>query len=326
MRVLAGDVGGTNARLAVVDVTGPQRARIVVERRYASAAAAGLAPLVHRLLDETGLAVERACFGIACPVVRGRCEAPNLPWSVDERELGAALGLERTRLINDFLAAGHGLPALVAEDLVTLQAGEPQSHGPVALIGAGTGLGEGFLLWRGDRYDVFGSEGGHSSFAPTTPELSALLEWLVRRYGHVSCERVVSGPGLVNVYEFVVASGLADEEAPVRAEMQVRDPAAVIASHAIDRTNGACVHAMQLFATAFGAQAGNLALTVLATGGVYLGGGIAPRIVAALQWGEFVAALRHKGRLSGFTARVPVHVIMNPDVAIYGAATVAARD
>lgn len=323
MRVLAGDIGGTNARLALVDVDGG-RARVERQHRFASRDFTSLAPIVQQFRVETGVTLEQACFGVAGRVIDGVCRAPNLPWTVDEGQLAAAIGIPRASIINDFEAIGHGLALLGPEDVERLQQGKPVANGPIALIGAGTGLGEAFLLWDSIRYRVQPSEGGHVNFAARDS-----LEWALRRalgdeFGHVSSERVVSGPGLVCIYRHRAAARDAVEQGAVRDEMSREDPAAVIAQHALSDTDPLCLKVLDVFTSLFGAEAGNLALTVLATGGVYLAGGIAPRIVAKLRTGPFLASFRRKGRLSAFMARVPVHVIMNPQVGLLGAAAVAA--
>ncbi len=323
MRVLAGDIGGTNARLAVVEVSDAET-RLVHERRFATHAFAALADMVHGFRPELDAPPERACFGIAGRVIDGQCHGPNLPWPVNEPELAAAIGVPTT-LVNDFTAVGYGLGRLGVGDLETLQQGKPVEHGVVAVIGAGTGLGEGFLVWDGTRYRAQASEGGHVDFAPADH-----LEWQLRqslqpRFGHVSYERVASGPGLVDIYRHLAARGnTVPEAAMVRAEMRGGDPAAVIVRHAVACTDALCVQTLDLFVSVLGAQAGNLALTVLALGGVYVAGGIAPRIVANLKAGPFLVSFRSKGRLSDVVARVPVHVVMNPNVGLFGAAAVAA--
>jgi len=324
VRVLAGDIGGTNARLAIVAVEGG-RARIEREQRFASQEASGLAPIVRRFLGGAEKALEWACFGIAGNVGDGVWRAPNLPWTIDERELATAIGIAHTSVVNDFAAVGHGLALLDPNDIETLQRGESIAHGPLALIGAGTGLGEAFLCWDGDRYRVYPSEGGHAGFAARDE-----IEWQLRRalqdeLGHVSWERVVSGPGLIAIYRHLAASGSGVEDETVRDEMRRQDPAAVIVRHGVDGTDPLCAAALDRFTSLFGTQAGNLALTVLATGGVYVAGGIAPRIVAKLKTGPFLAAFGAKGRLAAFMARVPVHVVMNPDIGLLGAAAVAAE-
>lgn len=324
MRVLAGDIGGTNARLAIVAVDGV-RARVEREQRSASRDAPGLAPIVQAFLAETGVTLEAACFGIPGRVIDGVGRPPNLPWTIDERELAAAIGIPHTSIINDFDAVGHGLALLETKDVETLQRGEPVAHGPVALIGAGTGLGESFLTWDAGGYRVHASEGGHAGFAARDDIEWGLHRALQDEFGHVSVERVVSGPGLIAIYRHLVAAGAGVEAGVVRNEMGQQDPAAVIVRHGLAGTDPLCVAALDRFTALLGAEAGDLALTVLATGGVYIAGGIAPRIVARLRTGPFLAAFRAKGRLAAFVARVPVHVVVNPDVGLLGAAAVAAH-
>ncbi|HXY68229.1 MAG TPA: glucokinase [Gemmatimonadales bacterium] len=324
MKVLAGDVGGTNARLAVVDVAGTT-ARIALERRYPSRSAPTLGPIVRRFLDEAGPGPERACFGIAGPVVDGECRTPNLPWTVSARVLAGEIGIAATTIINDFEAVGYGVGLLGPGDLVPLQAGVPTPHGTIALIGAGTGLGQGFLVWDGDAYRVHSSEGGHVAFAARDAIEWGLRNTLVDEFGHVSYERILSGAGLARVYQYLATTGFAAEQPAVRREMEGEDPAAVVTRHALAKDDALSVKALDVFASVYGEQAGSLALTVLATGGVYVAGGIAPRIVAKLQDGGFVAAFRHQGRLSDLAARIPVQVITSPDVGLLGAAACAAR-
>jgi glucokinase len=324
VKVLAGDVGGTNARLAIVEVANGS-ARIVRHQLFASLDAPGLASIAQQFIAESGeKSLSRACFGVACRVIQGVCRPANLPWSINERELASAIGISDTTIINDFDAIGHGLPLLAPADVVTLQEGEPIAHGTIALIGAGTGLGEAFLVWDGVRYRVHASEGGHVNFAARDK-----LEWGLygaarAEFDHVSYERVVSGPGLVRIYRYLVSARGIMESELIRDELEHEDPAAVIMRHGIANTDAVCKQAVDLFTSLLGAQAGNLALTVLATGGVYLAGGIAPRIVQKLRKGPFLTSFRDKGRLSPFVMRVPVHVITNTNVGLLGAAAVAA--
>ena len=322
--VLAGDVGGTNARLATVELEGGA-ARFVHQNRYPSADHAGLAPIVRRFFEEAGSRPDRACFGIACPVVGDDCSAPNLPWTVNARALAAEIGIARTAIINDFVGVGYGVELLAPADLATLQTGTPAPQGPIALIGAGTGLGQGFLIWQGDHYRVMPSEGGHGDFAPSGELQAGLLQSLGAQFGRVSWERLLSGPGIANIYEYLRAAGVAPEQPAVRAELDTEDDGKVIVTHALDRNDALSMRTLELFWEIFGAQAGNLALTVLATGGVYIAGGIAPRIVGRLDGSSFLTAFRNKGRLSPLLARIPVHVIMNPSVGLLGAAAVAGR-
>lgn len=324
MIVLAGDVGGTNARLAMVEFEG-RSARIVHKEQYPSHEFPGLAPIVRRFLEETGARPERAGFGIACPVAGDDCTAPNLPWSINVRDLAREIGIPRTEIINDFVAVGNGIELLGPEDLTTLQAGTAEPEGPIALIGAGTGLGEGLLVWAGDRYRVLASEGGHTDFGPSGETQIALLRFLTKEFPRVSWERLLSGPGIANTYRFLLASGVAPEQAAVRAELETEDPAAVIGRHGTEGSDCLSRRALDLFWEILGAEAGNLALTIVATGGVYLAGGIAPRLVPHLDAERFLAAFRNKGRLSPLLARMPVHVIMNPNVGLLGAAAFVGR-
>jgi glucokinase len=322
--VLAGDIGGTNARLGLVELTGG-RARIVERRSYPSAEHPGLAPIVCRFFDDTGRRAERACFAIACPVVGDDCTAPNLPWTINLPALAREIGIARTAIINDFVAIGYGIDLLEPADLATLQEGVPTPRGSIALIGAGTGLGQGFLVWQGDHYRVLASEGGHTDFAPSGDLQASMLKHLRERFGRVSWERLLSGPGIANIYRYLLAAGLETEQAGVRAELEAEDPAKVIVRHGLAGDDGPSQRALDLFCQVLGAQAGNLALTVVATGGVYLAGGIAPRVVERLRSGGFMAAFRDKGRLSALLTRVPVHVILNPSVGLLGAAAEAGR-
>jgi glucokinase len=324
MIVLAGDVGGTNARLAFVELDGSS-ARMVQRETYPSRDHPGLAAIVQRFCADVGSLPDRACFGIACAVVGDDCSTPNLPWTVNGRNLATEIGIPRTTIINDFVAIGYGIEFLVPTDLATLQAGSPTAHGPIALIGAGTGLGQGFVVWDADHYRVLPSEGGHGDYAPRGELQCGLLQFLGEEFGRVSWERLLSGRGIGNAYRYLRASGIAPEQETVRDEMGREDAAVVITRHALAGTDCLSDRALGLFCETLGAQAGNLALTVVSTGGVYLAGGIAPRIVERLKSGEFLDAFRDKGRLSELISRIPVHVIMNPYVGLLGAASVAAR-
>jgi glucokinase len=323
MKVLAGDIGGTHARLALVELDGS--ARVLAEQTTPTRDAGSLVALVERFLAAQGERPNHAAFGIAGPVVDNEVTGTNIPWQLNAKELSESLGIPQLRLINDFQAVGHGLALLAPRDLWTLQAGHADPEGVIALIGAGTGLGEGFVVRAGDGYSVQASEGGHSSYAPEDPRGWALFNYLTERYGHVSWERVVSGPGIVDCFEFVAAGRESAQQAPLREQMAREDPAAVITRFALGGVDPLALEALELFVDAYGAQAGNLALTVLATGGVYLAGGIARQIAPQLAQGPFVAAFRRKGRMSDLLERIPVQVILNPDVGLLGAAAAAMR-
>lgn len=324
MIVLAGDIGGTNARLALVEVSA-SGVRILREGRYASRESPGLASIVQRFSRDVGTRPERACFGVPGPVVDDACVVPHLPWKINARELAAVLGISHVLLINDFSAVGYGLEWLGPGDFVTIQDGTPTARGPIALIGAGTGLGEGYLLWDGERYQVHSSEGGHADFAARDALEWQFAQFIRAEHGRASWDRILSGPGLGRLYRFLVQRGETPEHPAVQAEMARDDPAAVVTRHGLAGTDPLCVTALHLFVSVYGAQAGNLALTIFATGGVYLAGGIAPRIVDKLKDGTFVAAFRDKGRLSRLAAMVPVQVIMSPEIGLLGAAAAVAR-
>jgi glucokinase len=325
MRILAGDIGGTHARLASVEPDG-YRLRIVRQQSYRSVDYPGLGAIVKRFFaeEESATEFETACFGIACPIVDGICDTPNLPWVIRVPELAEEIGIERAAIINDFAAVGHAVDRLGEDDLVTLQRGEPRLHRPIAVIGAGTGLGQAFLLWNGTYYEVHPSEGGHSTFAPQVAREWGLATFLGRTYGHVSNERVLSGRGLTDIYRHLVEDRGDDEQKSVSMEVE-RDGAAAVSRNGLAGTDALSVEALEIFASVFGAQAGNLALTVLSSGGVYLAGGIATRIVDKLRDGGFIAAFRAKGRLSSVLETMPVHVIVNPYTGLIGAAAVATR-
>lgn len=321
MRVLAGDIGGSNARLAIVDI---DRDTVRIARHHIARSAdyPALTPIVRQFLDGERVQVEAAGIGIAGPVVNGTVRASNLPWRVSVAELMRDTGLARVRLVNDLEAIALGVDRMGAADLVTLQPGEAVETGTRAVIAAGTGLGEATLVREGDGWRPVASEGGHASFAARSED-----DWLIRRalaaqFGHVSSERVVSGPGLLGLYRILAAQPDAHESAAVRAEIE-REGAVVVSRRGTDRSDALCVRALDVFIDAYGAVAGDLALTVLATGGVYVAGGIAPAIVGRLTEGAFVRAFRDKGRLGQLLARVPVHVVMNTGIGLIGAALAA---
>jgi glucokinase len=324
MRVLAGDVGGTNARLAVIE-TGGDEARIVHEREYPSAEYDGLAAIARKFLDTVGESPARGCVAIAGPVVDGVVQATNLPWTVEAARVGKALGIESFGLVNDFFAVGMGLAFLGPNDLVTLQEGEAHPRGPVAYLGAGTGLGVGFRMWDGERFNVYPSEGGHVDFAPRNELQDGLLRYLRGKYGRASNERVLSGRGLGDLYAYLKQAGAAPAQPSVEREMAAHDPAAVVTGHGLAGDDALCVQALDLFAAVLGGVAGNLALMVVATGGVYIAGGIAPRVVEKLRGDTFREALRSQGRLSPLVAKAPVHVVTNTKVGLLGAAACAQR-
>lgn len=323
--ILAGDVGGTHARLALFEASGG-KPKALTETVFPSPEYGGLEAVVQAFLDETGKTVDVACIAIACPVEEGVCHMPNLGWRIEVDGLGERIGIAQAKLINDFEAVGHGLSELDSEDLRTLQEGVPDERGPIALIGAGTGLGQGYLVWDGGKYAVHASEGGHADFAPANAMQWGILQYLQARYGHVSWERVVSGHGLVDAYDFLRDSRYASERDDVRHQLlsEKKDAAEVISDRALAGDDPLCTKAMEIFLQAYGAQAGNLALTFRATGGVFVAGGIAPKVLEKLEEGPFLRAFHSKGRLTELMHEIPVRVVLNEKVGLLGAASIAA--
>lgn len=315
--ILAGDIGGTNTRLALFngDPHAPERLRV-----YRSAEYTGLDQILELFLADCGLSLEAASFGVAAPIRAERANGVNLPWGVDGRELASLLGLRNVGLINDLEANAHGIAALRDDDIVVLNEGAADAAGNAALISAGTGLGQAGLYWDGERYRPFATEGGHADFAPRDELQAALLLHLRKKYGHVSFERVCSGTGLVDVHAFLCDFTGEPPEEWLADELDGPGAAAAICRAALAHRSATCVRAIRLFVSAYGAQAANLALAVGATGGVYLGGGIAPKILRFLQHGGFMTAFLDKGRFAALLARIPVRVILNEQAALLGAA------
>jgi len=324
MLVLAGDIGGTSTRLAYFE-TDAGKPVPLAEGRFPSRDAGSLEEIVGRFAGEHGLAAERACFGIAGPVRHGRVRTPNLPWSVDAGELARTVGLGEVRLINDLEANAYGIDLLEEEDFVTLNAGVVDPTGTIAVVSAGTGLGEAVAYWDGAEHHPFASEGGHADFAPRNELEAELLLYLRAEHGRVSTERVVSGPGLRNIYRFLRDARHQPETPAVVEAIREGDPPAAITRAALAGECHLCGQTLDLFVSLYGAEAGNVALRSLATGGIYLGGGIAPKIVERLKGPGFMQAFTAKGRLSPLLETIPVRVILNERTALLGAARCAAR-
>jgi glucokinase len=337
MIVLAGDIGGTNTRLAIYDVppAGVRGLEPLFEHTYPSAAHGSLDVIADRFLEEAAAKigtcqVESACFGIAGPIEHNICRATNIPWVVDGNALAQRLGIARVVLVNDFYAAALGVTAVGPEHLVALGGDPPVAHGPMAVLGAGTGLGQAFLLWSApeNRYRVVSSEGGHVDLAARTPLEHGLVQFLTGKYGRVSCERVLSGRGLVDAFTFLseepACQGLIRAETAAALAAPGQDRAAVISQHALAGTDPVCEMALSMFCSVLGATAGNLGLMVLASGGVFVAGGIAPRILPFLKRGGFREAFDSKGRLHTMVERFPAYVVTHPQPGLLGAATVAA--
>jgi len=322
--VLAGDIGGTKTSLALF-VMGEGRPVSDDLESYPSQESSNLESIVKRFLSSHPASVSSACFGIAGPVVNGRCKTTNLPWEVSEGRLAKAFGWGRVRLINDLTATAMSIPLLTHRALATLNAGRPQRGGNLALVAPGTGLGQGLVVFREGKAHPVASEGGHVDFAPTSEQEVELWRYLKHKFGHVSVERIASGPGLAGIYEWLRESGHHQEPEWLRTSLLNEDPAKVVAENGLAQRHPLCVEALRMFVSILGAVAGNLALTALATGGVYLGGGIPPKILPALKTGLFAKAFSDKGRFRGLLERIPVRVIMNEQAALLGAAECAFR-
>jgi glucokinase len=322
--ILAGDVGGTKTALGLFQAEARGGVTSLRETTLPSREFATLELAVQQFLTAVPeVTVGVACFGVAGPVMDGRAVATNLPWVLEERGLARALSVPRVHLLNDLEATAHGILTLPDAALLTLQQGRAQP-GNLAVIAAGTGLGEGVIVREDDHVVVIASEGGHADFAPRTDLEINLLRALRTEFGRVSYERVVSGPGLVNVYRFLRRAAGAAEPAWLATRLAEEDPAAVVAEVGLARDDAVCAATLDMFVSVYGAEAGNLALKVLAVGGVFVAGGIAPRMQARLAEGAFVAAFRDKGRLSPLLGQMPVHVVLEPRTALLGAARVAA--
>jgi glucokinase len=329
MQVLAGDIGGTSTRLWIAHSDGHTCSKRY-ERRFASRQYPGLIPILQEFLAAEAVGnVAAVCLAIAGPIRRTDdgefCKVTNLPWEVDSRELMRALKLPRVHLINDFQAVGYGIEALRDDDVVVLQPGAPPPRAPRAALGAGTGLGQGILVWQGDHYEPIATEGGHAAFGPTDELQLALARYLLMTEGHSSCELILSGRGMVRLYEFLRAHGVASESPQVAQAIREGDAAAAITQAATESHDPLACQTLDLFVRIYGAQAGNLALTAGATGGVYIAGGIAPKILDKKRIGEFLGAFRDKANMAHYMESIPVHVVMNESVGLMGAALAAGR-
>jgi glucokinase len=349
--LLAGDIGGTKTILRLVRPEKPQTTqglpvlKTLDQQEYASAKFPDLVPMVQQFLataqDNLGSlpVISKACFGIAGPVINNICELTNLKWSLQGNRLQEELNIPHVSLINDFAAIGYGVLGLSEQDLYTLQSGERDSHAPIAILGAGTGLGEAFLIPYPDgSYRVFPTEGSHADFAPRTPIEFQLLTYLLRgnHLDRISVEKIVSGMGITSIYQFLcdrepsletpklaalTETWLAELDKPEKTV----DLAAEISQAALTRKDDLCEQTMQLFVEAYGAEAGNFALKLLPYGGLYVAGGIAPKILPLLQRGNFLQAFLAKGRMTPILQRIPVKIVLNPQVGLIGAALFAAK-
>ncbi len=320
--LLAGDIGGTKTNLAVYAAESGLSAPLA-ESTFPSGRYPSLEALIEDFRVHTHLPFESAVFGVAGPVVDGKAAVTNLPWRMEEKGLAAALGVKSVKLLNDLESIANAVPSLDAKDLHTLHVGQPVERGPIAIVAPGTGLGEAFLTWERKRYKAHPSEGGHASFAPVNEEQLDMLRFLQGKLGHISYERVCSGLGIPNIYAFFKETGRCPEPGWLTEKLAAApDPTPVIVETALaDPECAICRCTLEMFVAILGGEAGNMALKVLATGGVYLGGGIPPRILPVLESGTFLAAFTAKGRFAGLLQNLPVHVILNPKAALLGAAS-----
>ncbi len=322
--ILAGDIGGTKTNLAYFKVEGGRVVPVHV-RSYPSQQYRSLLDIINTMQKEQPASISAAAFGVAGPIVEGRSKLTNLGWEVVAEEIREGLKLRRVGLLNDLEATAYGILDLPVKDRQTLQAGMAREHGAIAVIAAGTGLGEGALIWDGRGYRAMPSEGGHTDFAPRNELEMELLRFLLTKFKRVSYERILSGPGFANLYEFFRSRSGEPEPVWLTDEIRaVSPPAAAISGAGLGRTDPVCVQVLDLFVSLYGAEAGNLALKVLSTGAVYVGGGIAPKILPRIQEGGFLEAFVTKGRQSPLLKSMPLYVILNDKIALYGAAHDAA--
>jgi glucokinase len=342
--LIAGDIGGTKTILRLVQAQSPTQIVSLFEAKYPSASFPDLVPIVELFIKEATAKlgsiapIASACFGIAGPVVKNTSNVTNLGWKLQGDRLAQELHIPKVSLINDFAAVGYGVLGLQDQDLVTLNVGESEAEAPIAVIGAGTGLGQGFLVHSPSGYQVFSSEGGHADFAPRTELEFQLSRYLMAKFGvdRLSVERVVSGQGVVSIYQFLRDRGTAKESPEVsqaihqwESEMglpaKTIDPGAVIGAAALESGDPLCLQTLEMFIEAYGAEAGNLALKLLPNGGLYIAGGIAAKLLPLIEEGLFMKAFLHKGRMRSLLEAVPVHLILNPQVGLLGSAVCGLR-
>ena len=319
--ILAGDIGGTKTVLALYSIEEGVAGGAIRETRYESAKYSSLEAIVVEFLRETKAKPVAASFGVAGPVKEQRSQITNLPWVISAESISSSFGIPKVYLLNDLRSIATAVPHLQADDLVTLNRGVPAQQGSIVVIAPGTGLGIGFLVWTGEGYRAIATEAGHTSFAPRNLQEMELLKYLQGRSGHVSFERVCSGGFLPNIYDFLKEQGSYLEPPWLQDELAAAlDRTPVIVQSALAHKADICEATLDIFIRALGTVSGNMAVTLLATGGIYLGGGIPPRILERLQRPDFLSAIADKGRFSDFCSSLPVHVIQDPKVALRGAA------
>ena len=322
--ILAGDIGGTKTNLALYS-HGKTRPVAQVVESYSSRDALGLEGIVEQFIEKHPASITDVCFAIAGPVIDGRCKTTNLPWNVSERSIARRFGWN-IRLINDLVATALGIPLLYSRELYPLNKVRLRKGGNIALAAPGTGLGTSMLIWHDGRYIPISSEGGHVDFAPADEDQVLLWRYMHEHYGHVSIERIVSGPGILNIFSYLKETGRYRVTSWLARDLERMDPARAITEAAIQKKDPLCLKVLSMFTSILGSISGNLALTVLATGGVYLGGGIPPKILPALADGVFMNAFANKGRFKSLLEKMPVRVILNDHTAILGAARYALEE
>lgn len=321
--ILAGDVGGTKVRLALFDGKGSSLCNCIDEQKFASHEFSDFSALLKKYLGQVDhREISIACFGVAGAVQNGKCQATNLPWIISAQVLKEELKIPDVYLINDLEANAWGLRCLPEEEFFVVNRGEV-AHGNQALISAGTGLGEAGLYWDGKSHQPFACEGGHCDFAPTSDDEVELFQFLRRQYKHVSYERILSGSGLYQLYRFLIDTKREKENSSVAALLQCGEPQRVITEKALSGECRVCVRVCQLFISLYGSESGNTALKFLATGGVFIGGGIAPHLLSFFNSGSFIQAFMDKGRFSSLLMKIPVKVVLNEKTALIGAACYA---
>jgi glucokinase len=319
--ILAGDIGATRTRLAAFQTEG-NKLELVVQKTYKSQQHGGLQEIISAFVKTEGIPVHSACFGVAGPVRGGKSKISNLPWTIDSQELAAQLRLGSVGLINDLEAYAYGIDALESKDFVTLSEGLGEdAEGNRVVIAARTGLGVAGLFWDGFRHHPFPCEGGHADFAPKNDLEAELAQYLRKKHDHVSCERILSGPGLKNIYDFLRDAGKAEEPAWLQKQMsEAPDPPALISRLALEKKAAICDQALNIFVGVYGSETGNCALNFMATGGVFIGGNIAAKIVPRMQDPVFMNSFLNKGRMRTLLADMPVKIVLNDDAGIIGAA------
>ena len=323
---LVGDIGGTKTNIAVLeeDNGNNKRFKYIFEKSFHSKDYDSLITIVKNFVGTChGMPLKSACFGVAGPVKDGLCDATNLPWLVDSRKIAEVLSIDSSQvfLLNDLQAAAYGIEILEEKeekDVFILNKGIPQKHGNMCLISAGTGLGESIIFFDGKNYIPSASEGGHTDFAPRNKIEIDLLNYLINKYGRISYERILSGPGLLNIYNFFKDTTYQNTPSWLQERFKKEDPSAVISDVGMSKKDECCEKALELFISVYGAEAGNLALTSLSTGGVFIGGGIAPKLLNKIKEGSFMQAFTHKGRLSVMVSQMPVKVILNDKIPLLG--------